>query len=149
MWKIRKGLLFGYIGVVLATLLIDNSYQMIEFEEQEEKLHSKPRGREEINAGLNKERNGVYFLGEYDFDDFINYNDLALICFYETGDTEQILSEMLASVARQVQSQDQKLFEVAMVAIDRAPMLEARYHPVTSPDFRIYYKARNIKYYGR
>ena len=33
MWKIRKGLLFGYIGVVLATLLIDNSYQMIEFEE--------------------------------------------------------------------------------------------------------------------
>lgn len=28
-------------------------------------------------------------------------------------------------------------------------MLEARYHPVTVPDFRIYYKANNIKYYGK
>ena len=55
---------------------------------------------------------------------------------------------MLASVARNVQSQH-KLFEVAMVTIDRSPMLEARYHPITAPDFRIYYKARNIKYYGR
>ena len=88
MWKVRASLFFFYVGVVLATLLIDSSYQMLEFEEQEEKLHSQPRGREEINATLNKERNGVYFLGEYDFDDFINYNDLALICFYETGDTE-------------------------------------------------------------
>ena len=35
-----------------------------------------------------------------------------------------------------------------MVTIDRTPMLEARYHPVTAPDFRIFYKARNLKYYG-
>ena len=36
-----------------------------------------------------------------------------------------------------------------MVQIDRAPMIEARYHPVTAPDFRIFYKAKNIKYYGK
>ena len=35
-----------------------------------------------------------------------------------------------------------------MVTIDRAPMLEARYHPVTPPDFRIFYKAKNLKYLG-
>ena len=27
-------------------------------------------------------------------------------------------------------------------------MLEARYHPVTAPDFRIFFKAKNLKYYG-
>ncbi len=89
----------------------------------------------------------MYFLSEATFDDFINYNDLALICFYETGDMEPMLSEMLASISRRVQDQN-KLFEVAMVAIDRSPMLEARYHPVNAPDFRIYFKARNIKFYG-
>lgn len=36
-----------------------------------------------------------------------------------------------------------------MLTVDRAPMIEARYHPVTVPDFRVYYKAKNIKYYGR
>lgn len=36
-----------------------------------------------------------------------------------------------------------------MVAIDRASMIEARYHPVNAPDFRIFYKARNLKYYGK
>jgi len=61
---------------------------------------------------------------------------------------EPILSELIASVKRRVHEQ-QSTFEVAMVAIDRAPMLEARYHPVTVPDFRIYYKAKNFKYYGR
>ena len=89
----------------------------------------------------------MYFLSEATFDDFINYNDLALICFYETGDMEPMLSEMLASIIRRVQDQD-KLFEVAMVAVDRSPMLEARYHPVNAPDFRIYFKAKNIKFYG-
>ena len=61
---------------------------------------------------------------------------------------EPILSEILASISRRVQDQ-QSLFEVAMVTIDRAPMLEARYTPVNAPDFRIFYKARNIKYYGK
>jgi hypothetical protein len=28
-------------------------------------------------------------------------------------------------------------------------MLEARYHPLTEPDFRIFYKAQNIKYLGK
>ena len=82
------------------------------------------------------------------FDDFINYNDLVIICFYETGDMEPILSEMLSLIKGRVTEQHQQ-FEVGMVAIDRTPMLEARYHPVTVPDFRIYYKARNLKYYGR
>jgi len=35
-----------------------------------------------------------------------------------------------------------------MLTVDRAPMIEARYHPVTVPDFRIYFKASNIKFYG-
>jgi len=60
---------------------------------------------------------------------------------------EPMLSEMLASVSRRVQDENQ-LFEVAMVAVDRSPMLEARYHPVNAPDFRIYFKAKNIKFYG-
>lgn len=91
--------------------------------------------------------NGVFFLSESTFDEFINFNDLALVCFYETGDLEPILSEMLASVSRRVQDQHD-MFAVAMIAINRAPMIEARYHPVTSPDFRIFFKARNLKYYG-
>ena len=70
-----------------------------------------------------------------------------LVCFYETGDIEPIVSEMLASVSRRVQDY-QNLFEVGMVTIDRAPMLEARYHPVTAPDFRIFYKAKSLKYWG-
>ena len=97
---------------------------------------------------MNRERNGVYFLTEATFDDFINYNDLVLMCFYETGDMEPILAEMLASISRRV-SEQSKLFEVAMLAVDRAPMIEARYHPVTVPDFRVFYKAKNIKYYGK
>lgn len=113
-----------------------------------QRQESQPLNRETINAGLNRERNGVYFLSEATFDDFINYNDLVLICFYETGDLEPVLSEMLAAISRRVQDQT-AIFEVAMVAVDRAPMLEARYHPVTVPDFRIYYKAKNIKYYGK
>lgn len=63
---------------------------------------SQPRSREQINAGLNRERNGVYFLTESTFDDFINYNDLVLICFYETGDLEPVLSEMLVAISRRV-----------------------------------------------
>ena len=72
--------------------------------QNDEKLKAQPRSREEINDGLNKGRNGVYFLGDSSFDDFINHNDLVLVCFYETGDLEPILSEMLASVARNVQA---------------------------------------------
>ena len=114
----------------------------------EEPMKPKQRTKEEVNAMINREKNGVYFLTEATFDDFINYNDLVLVCFYETGDTEPILSEMLASVSRRVQEQSE-LFLVAMIAIDRASMLEARYHPVTVPDFRIYFKAKGLKYQGR
>ena len=66
-------------------------------------LKPQPKTREEVNSSIQKERNGVYFLTEATFDDFINYNDLVLVCFYETGDIEPIVSEMLASVSRRVQ----------------------------------------------
>ena len=49
-------------------------------------LQPQPRTREEINKGIDREANGVYFLNEANFDDFINYNDLVLICFFETGE---------------------------------------------------------------
>ena len=65
-------------------------------------LKPQPRTRDEVNSQISREKNGVYFLTEATFDDFINYNDLVLICFYETGDIEQIVSEMLASVSRRV-----------------------------------------------
>ena len=71
----------------------------------DDELKPKPRTREQINASLDQEHNGVYFLNEANFDDFINYNDLVLICFYETGDTEPIISEMLASIKRRVAEQ--------------------------------------------
>ena len=113
----------------------------------EEPLRPRPRTREQVNAEIDKGRNGVYHLSEATFDDFINYNDLVLICFYETGETEPIIAEMLVSVSRRVQA-EHSLFQVAMVQVDRTPMLEARYHPVTAPDFRIFFKAKNLKYYG-
>ena len=49
-------------------------------------LKAQPRTREEINSNIDREANGVYFLNEANFDDFINYNDLVLICFFETGE---------------------------------------------------------------
>ena len=51
-------------------------------------LKPQPRTRDEVNSQISREKNGVYFLTEATFDDFINYNDLVLICFYETGDIE-------------------------------------------------------------
>jgi len=63
---------------------------------------SNPRTREEVNSAIGRERNGVYFLSEATFDDFINYNDLVLICFSETGDQQPMLSETLAAISRRV-----------------------------------------------
>ena len=71
----------------------------------EEPLRPRPRTREQVNAEIDKGRNGVYHLSEATFDDFINYNDLVLICFYETGETEPIIAEMLVSVSRRVQAE--------------------------------------------
>ena len=69
----------------------------------QEELKSRPRTRDQVNAQVDKDsRTGVFFLSEHTFDDFINYNDLALVCFYETGDMEPILSELLAQVSRRV-----------------------------------------------
>ena len=82
--------------LLLSALLLQLTVAEISFK-------SNPRTREDVNENIDKGRNGVYFLTESTFDDFINYNDLALVCFYETGDAEPIFSEMLASVARHVQ----------------------------------------------
>ena len=93
--------------------------------------------REEVNARITKDKDGVYYLNEETFDDFINYNDLVLVVFHEIGDTQPILHEYLVSIARRI-SDTQTLFEVAMVELNMSPMLEARYRPVTPPDFRIF-----------
>ena len=42
--------------------------------------------REQVNERINRDKEGVFHLNEETFDDFINYNDLVLICFYEIGD---------------------------------------------------------------
>lgn len=39
-------------------------------------------------------------------------------------------------------------FEIGMVTLDRSPMLEARYSPINSPEFRIFSQAVSIKYTG-
>ena len=54
-------------------------------------LKPQAKTREEINSKMDRAGNGIYFLSEATFDDFINYNDLVLICFHETGDMEPIL----------------------------------------------------------
>jgi hypothetical protein len=58
--------------------------------------------RESVNARIDKSRSGVFYLREDTFDDFINYNDLVLICFHETGDLEEIVHEMLDSISHTV-----------------------------------------------
>ena len=42
--------------------------------------------REDVNKGIKKDEAGVFLLNEETFDDFINYNDLVLIVFYESSE---------------------------------------------------------------
>jgi hypothetical protein len=60
---------------------------------------------------------------------------------------QPILHEYLVAIESRI-ADTQTLFQVAMVELNMSPMLEARYRPVTPPDFRIFYKANNIKYVG-
>ena len=40
--------------------------------------------REEVNSAIDfDESNGVFLLRETTFDDFVNWNDLVLVCFFE------------------------------------------------------------------
>ena len=59
--------------------------------------------REEVNERINKDEEGVFLLNEETFDDFINYNDLVLICFHESGDLTPILREYMVHIDRKVQ----------------------------------------------
>ena len=59
--------------------------------------------REEVNQRITRDSEGVFFLNEQTFDDFINYNDLVLIVFYEIGDMQPILKEYLLAIDRRVQ----------------------------------------------
>ena len=93
--------------------------------------------REEVNSKITHDKDGVYFLNEATFDDFINYNDLVLVVFHEIGDMQPILHEYLVAIESRI-ADTQTLFQVAMVELNMSPMLEARYRPVTPPDFRIF-----------
>ena len=42
--------------------------------------------REDVNKGIKKDEAGVFLLNEETFDDFINYNDLVLIVFYDSSE---------------------------------------------------------------
>ena len=65
--------------------------------------------REEVNARMKRDDAGVFILNEETFDDFINYNDLVLIVFHESGDLQPILREYLVAIDRKVQ-ETQTLF---------------------------------------
>ena len=49
--------------------------------------------REDVNKGIKKDEAGVFLLDEESFDDFINYNDLVLIVFYDSSELQPILRE--------------------------------------------------------
>ena len=49
--------------------------------------------REDVNKGIKKDEAGVFLLNEESFDDFINYNDLVLIVFYDSSELQPILRE--------------------------------------------------------
>lgn len=51
--------------------------------------------REDVNKGIKKDEAGVFLLNEESFDDFINYNDLVLIVFYDSSELQPILRENL------------------------------------------------------
>ena len=42
--------------------------------------------REDVNKRIKKDEAGVFLLNEETFDDFINYNDLVLIVFYDSSE---------------------------------------------------------------
>ena len=103
--------------------------------------------REDVNRGIKKDESGVFLLNEESFDDFINYNDLVLICFYDSSDLQPVIRENLVAIDTKVK-ETKATFSVGMVELAMNPMLEARYTPLTPPDFRIFYKASGIRFLG-
>ena len=58
--------------------------------------------REDVNRGIKKDESGVFLLNEESFDDFINYNDLVLICFYDSSELQPVIRENLVAIDTKV-----------------------------------------------
>jgi hypothetical protein len=87
-----------------------------------------------INAGTINE-NGIYLLDDENFNDFVNYNDIVLVCFYQEADMKPILHSLLTQLKT---TQPGMIFELAIVELSRAPILEARLSNINPPDFRLF-----------
>ena len=86
----------------------------------------------------------VYWLNEENYDEFVNWNPYAFICFYDSttdnkeGRMKRMLSELMVQVAEQSRKEDLPHVVGIFDFSQGARIIEARLQPIKSPDFRLF-----------
>jgi hypothetical protein len=93
--------------------------------------------RQEVMQEI-KVDDGVYDLTQATFDSMINWNDMVLVCFYQGSQGNYRLMHAYVRGVQGKVKDAKRLFKTAMIDIERAPMIDARYMPINAPEVRFF-----------